>query len=268
MQELYIIKIGGNIIDDAASTDAFLKRFASLPFHKILVHGGGKVATQMASRLNIPTTMIEGRRITDQPMLEVVTMVYGGLVNKTLVAKLQANDCNAIGLTGADGACIVAKKREVANIDYGFAGDITAVNDKLLTSLLTQDLVPVIAPLTFDKQGTLLNTNADTMASFLAVALCKNFRVTLVYCFEKKGVLSDPQDDESVIDYISPEKYARLKNEGIISKGMVPKLDNAFHALHQGLEKVIICHADELNKVANSHSSHSGTVLTLEEIGG
>src|SRR5690349_7625865 len=153
MQELYIIKIGGNVIDDAAATDAFLKRFAGLPFNKILVHGGGKVATQIASRLNIPTTMIEGRRITDQPMLEVVTMVYGGLVNKNLVAKLQANNCNAIGLTGADGACIVAKKREVATIDYGFAGDITEVNHTMLTALLSQALVPVIAPLTFDKQG-------------------------------------------------------------------------------------------------------------------
>lgn len=265
MQELYIIKIGGNVIDDEAATNAFLKRFAGLPLNKILVHGGGKVATQVAARLNISTTMLEGRRITDQAMLEVVTMVYGGLVNKNLVAKLQANGCNAIGLTGADGACIVAKKREVTNIDYGFAGDITAVNDTLFTNLLTQTLVPVIAPLTFDKQGILLNTNADTMASFLAVALCKNFRVTLVYCFEKKGVLSDPQNDESVIDYISPSTYARLKNEGIISKGMVPKLDNAFHALHQGLAKVIICHAGELDMVVKNHSGHSGTVLTLTE---
>jgi acetylglutamate kinase len=212
--------------------------------------------------------MVEGRRITDQPMLEVVTMVYGGLVNKNLVAKLQATGCNAIGLTGADGACIVAKKREVATIDYGFAGDITEVNHKMLTALLSQKLVPVIAPLTFDKQGTLLNTNADTMASFLAVALCKNFRVTLVYCFEKKGVLSDPENDASVISSISPQKYARLKSEGIISKGMVPKLDNAFHALQQGLEKVIICHADELNTITENHSTTPGTVLTLEEVAG
>lgn len=263
MQELYILKIGGNIIDDAAATGTFLKRFAALPFHKILVHGGGKVATQVANRLNLPTTMIEGRRITDQAMLEVVTMVYGGLVNKNLVATLQANGCNAIGLTGADGACIVAKKREVTHIDYGFAGDITEVNHKVLTDFLLQGLVPVIAPLTFDRQGTLLNTNADTMASFLSVALCKNFMVSLVYCFEKKGVLSDPQDDESVIASISPQEYARLKNDGIISKGMVPKLDNAFHALDQGLEKVIICHAGELNEIIENNPAHSGTVLTL-----
>jgi acetylglutamate kinase len=262
MQQLYVIKIGGNVIDDENATEVFLKCFAALAAKKILVHGGGKIATQVAEKLSIPTTMIDGRRITDKAMLEVVTMVYGGLVNKNLVAKLQASDCNAIGLTGADGGCILAKKREVGTIDYGYAGDIVEINDTQIAGFLAQGLFPVIAPLTFDRQGTLLNTNADTMASALAVAMCKQYKVTLVYCFEKKGVLYNPQDDDSVIDSISPEKYTQLKNEGIISKGMIPKLDNAFQALQQGLNKVIICHSDELNTIVEN-ASVSGTVLSL-----
>jgi acetylglutamate kinase len=262
MQELYVIKIGGNVIDNENVTEAFLRRFAALSAKKILVHGGGKIATQVAEKLSIPTTMIDGRRITDKAMLEVVTMVYGGLVNKNLVAKLQAFQCNAIGITGADGGCILAKKREIGIIDFGYAGDIVKINDVQIAGFLSQDLVPVIAPLTFDKQGTLLNTNADTMASALAVAMCKQFKVTLVYCFEKKGVLYNPQDDDSVIDSISREKYIQLKNEGIISKGMIPKLDNAFQALQQGLDKVLICHSDELNSIVEN-ASVSGTVLSL-----
>lgn len=245
-ESLYVIKIGGNVIDNPDASARFLSVFAKLPGMKILVHGGGKVATQIASKLQIETQMVDGRRITDKPMLDVVTMVYGGLVNKNLVATLQSLACNAIGLTGADGGIIRSVKRPVKTIDYGFVGDIEEVNDEQLNALLKSNLVPVVAPLTYSSDGLLLNTNADTMASAVAVAMSKHYDVNLIYCFEKKGVLSDPDNDDAVISSLIPATYAEYKASGVIIKGMIPKLDNAFAALQKGIKKVIICHADDL----------------------
>lgn len=258
---LTLVKIGGNIIDNPEACVAFLQAFARLPSPKILVHGGGKIATQTAAQLGIETYMVEGRRITDRPMLDVVTMVYGGLVNKNLVAQLQANGCNAIGLTGADGGIIRSVKRPIKTIDYGFVGDIEEVNAGQLKSLLDSGLVPVIAPLTYTREGMLLNTNADTMASATAVAMAGTYAVNLIYCFEKKGVLSNPNDDEAVIPTLNPTTYAEHKSSGVINKGMIPKLDNAFAALETGVKRVTICHADDL---VNAAEGKAGTMLGLD----
>jgi acetylglutamate kinase len=259
-ESLFVIKIGGNVIDNQTACSRFLRNFSALSSLRILVHGGGKVATQMASKLQIETQMIDGRRITDQAMLDVVTMVYGGLVNKNLVAQLQALGCNAIGLTGADGGIIRSVKRPVKTIDYGFVGDIESVKAEQIDSLLHTGLVPVIAPLTYSSEGLLLNTNADTMASATAVAMASGYAVKLIYCFEKRGVLSDPNDDNAVIASLTPDSYASYKATGAINKGMIPKLDNAFAALQQGVSQVIICHADELQKAAEGEA---GTKITL-----
>lgn len=258
--KLTIVKIGGNVIDNPNACAAFLRAFAQLQGPKILVHGGGKIATQTAAQLGIETQMVEGRRLTDRPMLDVVTMVYGGLVNKNLVAQLQANGCNAMGLTGADGGIIRSVKRPVKTIDYGFVGDIEEVNAGQIDALLQIGLVPVIAPLTYSIEGLLLNTNADTIASATAVAMAQNHSVNLVYCFEKKGVLSDPEDDEAVISNLNPDSYADYKERGIINKGMIPKLDNAFAALQSGVKCVVICHADDLLAAADGKA---GTILGL-----
>ncbi|GAB3043040.1 acetylglutamate kinase [Spirosoma pulveris] len=258
MDKLTVIKIGGNVIDDAAALKRFLTAFARIPTAKLLIHGGGKVATQVAEKLGIQTTMVEGRRITDQPMLEVVTMVYGGLVNKQIVAKLQALEVNAIGMTGADAGTVLAKKRPVKDIDYGMVGDIEEVDSGQIQFFLRQNLTPVFAPITYNSAGDLLNTNADTMASAIAVDMARHNEVTLVYCFEKKGVLKDPEDDNSVIHELTPALYAEYKAGGAINKGMIPKLDNAFKALENGVSRVIICHADE---VAEAVRQGAGTVL-------
>ncbi|UFH56748.1 acetylglutamate kinase [Spirosoma sp. KNUC1025] len=260
MASLVVIKIGGNVIDDPTALKRFLTAFAGLSGAKVLIHGGGKVATQVATKLGIETTMVEGRRITDQPMLDVVTMVYGGLVNKQIVAKLQALDINAIGLTGADGGTILAKKRPVKDIDYGMVGDIEEVDSGQIQFFLRQDLTPVFAPITYNTAGDLLNTNADTMASAIAVDMAAHNDVTLVYCFEKKGVLKDPADDDSVINELTPDLYAEYKTAGTINKGMIPKLDNAFKALEKGVTKVIICHA---NEVAEAVRQGAGTTLKM-----
>lgn len=246
MQPLTLIKIGGNVIDDPDALTRFLTAFAQVPGPKILVHGGGKIATQVAGKLGLQTTMVDGRRITDQPMLDVVTMVYGGLVNKQIVAKLQALDVNAIGLTGADAGTVLAHKRPVNDIDYGLVGDIDEVDSGQIQFFMRQELTPVFAPITYGQAGDLFNTNADTMASAIAVDMAHHNEVTLVYCFEKKGVLADPADDNSVIAQLTPAAYAEHKVAGTISKGMIPKLDNAFRALENGVSRVIICHADEL----------------------
>lgn len=259
MNTLTVVKIGGNVIDSPAALTRFLTAFADLPGDKILVHGGGKIATQIADKLGIQTTMVDGRRITDQLMLDVVTMVYGGLVNKQIVAQLQALNVNAIGLTGADAGTVLAQKRPVGVIDYGFAGDINEVDSGQIQSFLRQKLTPVFAPITYDKTGTLLNTNADTMASAIAVDMAHHNSVTLIYCFEKKGVLADPADDDSVIGELTPAVYAGYKADGTISKGMIPKVDNAFAALRNGVSKVIICHADEL---VQATQQGAGTTLT------
>jgi len=254
MNALNIIKIGGNVIDNSENLYHFLKDFKDLPGYKILVHGGGKIATQVSDSLGIASRLVDGRRITDVETLRVVTMVYGGLVNKNIVAQLQRFGTNAIGLTGADGNLITAKKRPVKTIDYGFVGDIYdgSVNTEGISKLLKADLTPVFCALTHDGEGQLLNTNADTIASALAVAMSGVFDTTLIYCFEKKGVLMDIDDEESVIRDIDPARYEELKIQQIIHSGMLPKLDNAFTAIACGVKAVVIGRSDDLGNITEN----------------
>jgi acetylglutamate kinase len=254
LEPLYIIKISGNIIDDEQRLDSFLQQFALLQGKKILIHGGGKLATKMADQLNIPQQMIEGRRITDADTLRIVTMVYAGYINKNIVAKLQQYGSNAIGLTGADGNCILAHKRQHVSIDYGYVGDIDTVNKTLLYQLLEQNATIVLAPITHDGNGQLLNTNADTIAQEIAKALSSLYQTILIYSFEKKGVLLDINDESSVITSLSKESYQLLKSEEKIFAGMIPKLDNAFAAIDAGVGKVIIGQAEELALLVNASS--------------
>ena len=246
---LTIIKIGGNIIDNPAALSPFLDLFASYQGMKILVHGGGGMATEMAKKLGISTQMHQGRRITSPEMLQIAAMVYAGWINKHLVAGLQKRGCMAIGLSGADANLIPACKRPVADIDYGEVGDIVSndIHTAFLTMLLHKDFVPVVCSLTHDRQGHLLNTNADTIASTLAVALAPFYHTRLVYCFEQKGVLSDAQNPDSVIPLITRKSYFTLKEKGVVSGGMIPKLDTAYQALEQGVKEVYIKHALHLN---------------------
>lgn len=247
-KDLYVIKIGGNVIDNSENLYRFLKDFTALPGKKILVHGGGKVATQLSETLGIEPKLVDGRRITDIETLRVVTMVYSGLINKNMVAQLQRFGTNAIGLTGADGDFIRAKKRPVKTIDYGFVGDLddNSINPKNVSRLMEAGFTPVFCALTHDGEGQLLNTNADTIASALAVALAKDYHTTLIYCFEKKGVLKDIDDEDSLINEISPRYYEELKGQKVIHSGMLPKLDNAFNAIACGVKEVIIGHARDL----------------------
>jgi len=261
MDSLYIIKIGGNIIDDAAKLASFLQSFAQLKGKKILIHGGGKLATKLAEDMKVPQQMVDGRRITDAETLKIVTMVYAGYINKNIVAQLQANNCAAVGITGADGNAILAHKRVNAKIDYGFAGDIDAIETRFLSSLLDQGQTIVVAPITHDKKGQLLNTNADTIAQELAKALSRSYQVQLIYSFEKSGVLLDANDDKTVIPSLNPVYYSQLKTEQKIFAGMIPKLDNAFTALNSGVKKVIIGKAEELNELI---TGAKGTSLTNE----
>jgi len=249
--KLNVIKIGGNVIDNSENLYRFLNDFAALEGYKILVHGGGKVATQLSNTLGIESKLVDGRRITDIETLKVVTMVYAGLINKNIVASLQWVGCNAIGLTGADGNFIRAKKRPVKTIDYGFVGDIDkdSINPKNISKLMEAGFIPVFCALTHDGAGQLLNTNADTIASALAVALADMYETTLIYCFEKKGVLQDIDDEDSLIRDIDPARYEELKKQQIIAGGMLPKLDNAFSAIACGVKAVIIGHADELGNI-------------------
>lgn len=249
MKPITIIKVGGAIVEDEARLDDLLDRFASVDGPKILVHGGGRRATKVAAALGIESKMVDGRRITDADMLEVVTMVYGGLVNKGLVARLQARGVNALGLTGSDADVIRSHRRPLKNgIDYGFVGDVDHVRGDLLQSLLEKGIVPVIAPLTHDGQGHMLNTNADTMASETAKALAPYAEVTLVYCFEKPGVLSDPDNDASVIPVITHADFERLTADGTISGGMKPKVENALAAVGAGVRRVIITQASAIGQ--------------------
>ena len=242
---IQVIKIGGGVLENEAQRDAFLRQFAAIEGPKVLVHGGGRLATTMAERLGVETQMIDGRRVTDKETLDIVTMVYGGLVNKQVVAQLQTMGVNAIGLTGVDGGWMKSVKRPIKNgIDYGYVGDVTEVNGENLRALLDYGLPPVIAPITFSADGLLLNTNADTVASETAVSLAPD--VQLTFCFEKAGVLSNPDDESSVISKIIPEDYAQLKADGIISGGMLPKIDNAFAALQEGVQTVRITHASNI----------------------
>lgn len=261
-KNLYVIKIGGNIIDDDTKLAAFLKDVAGIKGNKILVHGGGKLATKLAGTLGIEQKMVDGRRITDAETLKVVTMVYAGYINKNIVAQLQANDCASIGLSGADGNAILAHKRTKGTIDYGFAGDIDAVNTSFFTGLLQQGLTLVIAPITHDKKGQLLNTNADTIAQEIARGLSAAYHVQLIYSFEKSGVLLDANDDTTVIPKINPGSYQQLKNEEKIFAGMIPKLDNAFAALNSGVKRVVIGKAEELNQLI---TGAKGTSITNDQ---
>lgn len=262
MLTIYIIKIGGNVIDDEAKLKKFLADFSLIKENKILIHGGGKIATEISKKLGIETRMVEGRRITDAETLKVVTMVYAGLINKNIVATLQSQNCNAIGLCGADANILPAVKRVHPTIDFGFVGDVSEneIKAKPIQALLGSGLTPVIAPLTHDKKGSLLNTNADTIASSIAVSLAMEADVSLVYCFEKKGVLHDPSNENSVIPEINFNSYQKFKADGIISEGMIPKLDNAFSAIKKGVKKVIICQADTL-KDAIRTGTNTGTIL-------
>ena len=241
MQSLTIVKIGGNIIENEAALQEMLTGFAAIPGAKILVHGGGRRADDICKKLDIEPQMVNGRRITDENTLEVVTMVYAGLLNKKVVSKLQALNCNAIGLSGADGNAILAHKRPVKDIDYGFAGDVDRVNTSLFQLLLAGRMTPVCCAITHDQKGQLLNTNADTIASTLATGLATMFKVRLLLCFEKEGVLSNPQDDSSVITHIYPETFEQYRADGTVSGGMLPKLENAFSAIRQGVQEVVIC---------------------------
>ncbi|HVW94892.1 MAG TPA: acetylglutamate kinase [Mucilaginibacter sp.] len=261
-KSLYVIKIGGNVIDNSENLHNFLKDFTALEGLKVLVHGGGKIATQLSETLGIEPKMVDGRRITDIETLRVVTMVYGGLINKNIVAQLQKSGNNAIGLTGADGNFIRAKKRPVKTIDYGFVGDIddNSIDPRNLKKMLDAGFTPVFCAITHDGDGQLLNTNADTIASALAVAMSEVYNTTLIYCFEKKGVLKDINDESSLIQEINPQQYEELKTEKIIHSGMLPKLDNAFAAISCGVKGVIIGHSDDVGKLNEDKSF--GTLLS------
>ena len=245
-ESLTIIKVGGKIVEEENTLKQLLTDFSHIEGKKILVHGGGRSATKIAERLGIESQMVDGRRITDEQTLQVVTMVYGGLVNKNIVAGLQALNVDALGLTGADMDIIRSEKRSVKDIDYGFVGDVKKVNAKALTSLLKNNITPILAPLTHDGKGSILNTNADTIASETAQALSEIYDVTLIYCFEKKGVLMDEKNDDSVIPLINKNDFIQYTNDGIIQGGMIPKLDNAFNSIEKGVKEVIITQATDL----------------------
>ncbi len=253
-EKLTVVKVGGGVVEEESSLSRLLADFSAIEGHKVLVHGGGRSATKVAAMLGVESRMVNGRRITDADMLNVVTMVYGGQVNKNIVARLQACGVNALGLTGADMNVIRSHKRPVKDVDYGFVGDVDAVDGGLLADLIRKGVVPVMAPLTHDGKGQILNTNADTIAGETAKALAPYFDVTLIFSFEKKGVLRNADDEDSVIAHIDEEDFRRYVEEGVIQGGMIPKLENAFDALHTGVDKVIITQATAID-------GRSGTVI-------
>ena len=255
-QKLTIIKVGGAVVEDEQQLAQLLKDFSAIEGRKVLVHGGGRRATKIGAQLGIESQMVNGRRITDAQTLEVVTMVYGGLVNKNLVARLQANGVNALGLTGADMNVIRSHKRPIKDgIDFGFVGDVEQADGKMLHTLIEAGITPVMAPLTHDGQGNILNTNADTIASETAKALAPYYDVTLIYAFEKPGVLSNPDDDSSVIPVITRESYRQFVAEGVISGGMMPKIENALAAIEAGVDRIVITRATDINH-------QKGTIVT------
>jgi acetylglutamate kinase len=261
MQKLFVIKIGGNVIDSSEGLEAFLKDFAAIDALKILVHGGGKIATKIGEQLGIESKYVDGRRITDDATIDLVTMVYGGLVNKKIVAQLQAYGCNAIGLTGADGNSIPANRRPLKEVDFGWVGDISpaSLRGETVQLLLDNGLVPVFAPLTHDGKGHVLNTNADTITSALAVLLSQWYHVRLIYCFEKKGVLENIDDENSVITTINRQTYQQLLQEQKLFAGILPKIDNAFAAIDAGVEEVLVGDARDL--MVNTTAKTSGTLF-------
>ncbi len=262
MKQVYIVKIGGNVIDEPLALQSFLRDFAAIDAPKILVHGGGKIATRIGDQLGIVSQYVDGRRITDDQAIDLVTMVYGGLVNKKIVASLQALGCNALGITGADGNLVPATKRPVKEIDFGWVGDVKSADLSLerWELLLDNGFVPVLAPLTHDQEGHIMNTNADTMAALLAQCLSHNYMVRLLYCFEKKGILADIADASSVITHLNKSGYASLKAAGKLFAGILPKLDNAFAAIDAGVQEVLIGHAEDL--LQNTTDSTTGTLIT------
>ena len=263
-ERLTIVKVGGAVVEDEAQLSRLLKDFCAIEGKKVLVHGGGRRATLVASQLGVESRMVNGRRITDADMLSVVTMVYGGLVNKNLVARLQANGVNALGLTGADVDVIRSHKRppvslkdstgEVTTVDYGFVGDVDRADGQMLSRLIEAGITPVMAPLTHDGQGNILNTNADTIASETAKALAPFYDVTLIFSFEKKGVLHNPDDDDSVIPVITRADFIKYKTDGTVSGGMLPKIENALAAIDAGVSRVIIT-------LATAIDGSSGTII-------
>jgi len=261
MDRLLIIKIGGNIIDEEKKLASFLKSFADIEGKKILVHGGGKLATRLAEQMGVEQKLVDGRRITDAETLKIVTMVYAGYINKNIVAKLQSHHCNAMGLCGADGDAVLAHKRQHPVLDFGFVGDVDAINTPLIKTLLESNITPVMSPITHDQQGQLLNTNADTIAQEMARGMSNDYRTELIYTFEKPGVLLDVNDETSVIPELNAGYYQQLKSKQKIFAGMLPKLDNAFTALNSGVSKVIIGQAEHLKKLI---SGESGTTITNE----
>ncbi|MEY3348078.1 MAG: hypothetical protein RLY46_117 [Bacteroidota bacterium] len=259
MEPLYIVKVGGNIIDDAEKINSFLAAFSSVQAKKILVHGGGKLATKLATSLSIPQQLVDGRRITDAETLKIVTMVYAGWINKNIVAKLNAMGCISMGISGADAQTILAHKRKHNSIDYGFVGDIDQVNTQALMALLSQNINIVVAPITQDASGQLLNTNADTVAQEIAKAMSSHFSTSLIYSFEKKGVMRDVSDENSVMQEMNAALFKRMKEDQSIFAGMIPKLDNAFAAIAAGVSKVIIGDAMELPDLIKGKS---GTTIS------
>lgn len=261
MEQLNIIKVGGNVIDDTASLLEFLERFQQLSGKKILVHGGGKIATKIAAALDIETKMVEGRRVTDEPMLEVVTMAYGGLINKQIVSKLQGMGVQAMGLTGADANLILASKRPVVDgVDYGFVGDPKAVNASFIQNLLENDILPVLAPLTHDGNGNMLNTNADTIAQIVGSALSETYEVYLNFCFELPGVMADINDPDSLLSEITRADFVVHKENGVINAGMIPKLENAFQAITEGVKAVRILHHSQVENLGKQ-GNYVGTTI-------
>lgn len=263
MEKLFVVKIGGNVIDDSAKLDAFLKDFTAIKSKKILVHGGGKIATAVGEKLGIVSKYVDGRRMTDDGTIDLVTMVYGGLVNKQIVAKLQSINCNAIGITGADANLLPAKKRPVKEIDFGWVGDIEIdkINPEFWKLFLENGLTPVVAPLTHDAEGHILNTNADTIASVIAVALSSFYKTNLVFCFEKNGVLENVNDEHSIISKLTFNDYSSLKNSDKLFAGILPKIDNAFDAINKGVNEIIIGNSNELSSLINGTG---GTKISLQ----
>ena len=261
MENITVVKIGGNIIDDEKALISFLADFAAIKQPKLLIHGGGKIATQISKSLGIETKMIDGRRITDEQTIDVVTMVYAGLINKKIVAQLQANNCNALGLCGADANCIEAVKRSHPTINYGFVGDVVHVNEQFVLSLLQQNITPIIAPITHNKNGNLLNTNADSIAAAMAMALSKDKKITFIYCFEKDGLLSDMHDDTSVIPTLTIPETEQLIEKQIITAGMLPKVHNIISVLKSGVDKVNLCNAKNMLSIVNENANF-GTTFT------
>ena len=261
MEKLFIIKIGGNVIDDPDQINFFLSSFSKIRGKKILVHGGGKIATGIGEKLGIQSNYIDGRRITDDDTIDLVTMVYGGLVNKKLVARLQSMDCNAIGISGADADLLPARKRPVREIDFGWVGDLEDnINSTSWKLFVENGLTPVVAPLTHDSMGHLLNTNADTIASALAINLASHYEISLIYCFEKNGVLLDINDMDSVIRNLDINKYRQLKESKSLFDGILPKIENAFEACNKGVKEVIIGNSAQLSLLINNES---GTKISL-----